>query len=73
MIRGHPLLGHAGQGERAGLLAPALEEYQRALENCAAPGVVRDALRDLEMIQAVGVAGLEPAFKLLESKLPMSF
>jgi hypothetical protein len=34
---------------------------------CAAPGVVRDALRDLEMIQAAGVEGLEPVFELLES------
>ncbi len=56
----------AQEGERAGLLAPALEEYRRALENCTAPGVVRDALRDLEMIRAAGVEGLEPAFELLE-------
>jgi hypothetical protein len=34
---------------------------------CAAPGVVQDALRDLEMIQAAGVEGLEPVFELLES------
>lgn len=57
----------AEEGERAGLLAPALDEYRQALENCAAPGVVRDALRDLEMIRAAGVDGLEPAFELLES------
>jgi hypothetical protein len=57
----------AEEGERAGLLAPALAEYQRALENCAAPGVVRDALHDLETIRAAGVEGLEPAFELLES------
>ena len=56
----------AEEGERAGLLAPALEEYGRALENCAALGVVRDALRDLELIRAAGVEGLEPAFELLE-------
>ncbi len=56
----------AREGERTGLLAPALEEYRRALENCAAPGVVRDALRDLEMIQAAGMAGLEPVFELLQ-------
>jgi tetratricopeptide (TPR) repeat protein len=60
----------AQENERAGLLAPALEEYRRALENCAAPGVVRDALRDLEMIQAAGVEGLEPAFELLEGASP---
>jgi tetratricopeptide (TPR) repeat protein len=60
----------AQEGEWAGLLAPALEEYQRALENCAAPGVVQDAFRDLEMIRAAGVEGLEPAFALLESARP---
>jgi hypothetical protein len=49
------------------LLAPALEEYRRALENCAAPGVVRDALRDLELIRTAGTEGLEPAFELLQS------
>ncbi|MBC8447743.1 MAG: tetratricopeptide repeat protein [Chloroflexi bacterium] len=56
----------AEEDEREALLAPALEEYQRALEICAAPGVVRDALHDLEMIRAAGIAGLEPVFKLLE-------
>jgi tetratricopeptide (TPR) repeat protein len=56
----------AEESQRAGLLAPALEEYRRALENCAAPGVVQDALRDLEMIRAAGIEGLEPAFELLE-------
>ena len=47
-------------------LAPALAEYRRAVENCAAPGVVQDALRDLETIQAAGMAGLEPVFELLQ-------
>jgi hypothetical protein len=28
-------------------------------------GFVRDALRDMEMIQAAGVAGLEPTLELL--------
>jgi tetratricopeptide (TPR) repeat protein len=60
----------AEEGQRPGLLAPALAEYRRALRNCAAPGVVRDALRDLEMIRAAGVEGLEPAFELLGSELP---
>jgi tetratricopeptide (TPR) repeat protein len=60
----------AQENERAGLLALALAEYRRALENCAAPGVVRGALRDLEMIHAAGVEGLEPAFELLESARP---
>ena len=60
----------AEEDERPGLLAPALEEYRRALENCAAPGVVRDALHDLEIIRAADVEGLEPAFELLESARP---
>jgi hypothetical protein len=55
----------AGEGERAGLLAPALAEYRRALGICAAPGVVHDALRDLEMIQGAGIEGLKPVFELL--------
>jgi len=38
-----------------------------ALENCVAPGV-GEALQNLEMIQAAGVEGLEPAFELLESR-----
>jgi hypothetical protein len=54
------------EGERATLLAPALAEYRQVLENCATPGIVRDALRDLEMIRAAGIEGLEPAFKLLQ-------
>ncbi|MBN1813375.1 MAG: tetratricopeptide repeat protein, partial [Anaerolineae bacterium] len=52
---------------RAALLVPALAEYRRALEICAAPGVVRDALCDLEVIRAAGVEGLEPALDLLEA------
>ena len=39
------------------------------MDNCAAIGVVRDALHDLEMIRAAGVDGLEPVFELLESSL----
>jgi len=31
---------------------------------------VRDALRDLELIRAAGIAGLEPVFALLEETLP---
>jgi hypothetical protein len=60
----------AEAGRRPGLLAPALDGYRRALENCATPGVVRDALRDLELIRAAGVEGLEPAFELLRGALP---
>jgi tetratricopeptide (TPR) repeat protein len=54
------------EGERAALFAPALTEYGHALENCSAPGVVSDALHDLELIQAAGVQGLQPVFELLE-------
>jgi hypothetical protein len=56
----------AEENEQVELLAPALAEYQRALEICAAPGVVRDALWDLEMICAAGIEGLETAFELLQ-------
>ena len=59
----------AEESERAELLAPALAEYRRALEIAAAPGIVHDALRDLELIRAAGVGGLKPAFDLLESVL----
>lgn len=57
----------ADGNKRPDLLAPALEEYRRALEITAAPGVVQDAIRDLELIQAAGIEGLEPAFELLEN------
>ncbi|HOU12812.1 MAG TPA: tetratricopeptide repeat protein [Anaerolineae bacterium] len=56
-------------GEKRTLLVPALVEYRRALDITSAPGVVRDALRDLELIRAAGVEGLEPAFELLEGAL----
>jgi hypothetical protein len=57
------------EDNRVELLAPALVNYQCALEICAAPGVVKDALRDLELIRAAGVEGLEPVFELLEGPL----
>ncbi len=57
----------ADENQRPELLAPALAEYRRALAITAAPGVVQDALRDLELIQAAGIEGLEPVFELLES------
>ena len=37
------------------------------LEITAAPGVVQDAIRNLELIQAAGIEGLEPVFELLEN------
>lgn len=55
--------------KRADLLAPTLTEFERALEITAAPGVVHDALRDLELIRNAGVEGLEPVFALLERAL----
>jgi tetratricopeptide (TPR) repeat protein len=55
------------ESKRPDLLAPALEEYRRALDITAAPGVVQDAIRDLELIQAAGIEGLDPVFELLES------
>jgi hypothetical protein len=57
----------ADESQRPDLLAPALEEYRRALDITAAPGVVQDAIRDLELIQAAGIEGLEPVFELLEN------
>ena len=54
---------------RPELLIPALAEYQKALKVCDAPGVIRQALHNLELIQAAGIEGLEPVFKLFESKL----
>lgn len=55
--------------QRPNLLASALTEYRRALDITAAPGVMRDALHDLELIHATGIEGLEPAFALLEAAL----
>jgi len=59
----------AEKGERTDLLAPALAEYRHALEITSAPGIVQDALRDLEMIRAASIEGLEPVFELLEGAL----
>jgi len=55
--------------ERIGLLTAALAEYKQALRICPAPGVVQDAIRDLELIRAASVEGLEPVFELLQSHL----
>jgi tetratricopeptide (TPR) repeat protein len=51
------------------LLAPALAEYRHALAITSAPGVVREVLRDLELIRDAGIEGLEPVFALLEQAL----
>jgi tetratricopeptide (TPR) repeat protein len=55
--------------KQAELLTPVLMEYHRALDITTAPGVVRDVLRDLELIRAAGIEGLEPVFELLEGVL----
>ena len=51
---------------RSRLLAPALAEYQRALDTCSAKGIVQDAIRDLELVRAAGIEGLKPVSALLE-------
>ena len=51
------------------LLIPVLEAYRRALQITSAPGVIQDALHDLELIRAAGVESLEPVFELLEEAL----
>ncbi len=51
------------------LLIPTIAEYRRALAITSAPGIMRDALRDLELITAAGVKGLEPVFELLAGAL----
>jgi tetratricopeptide (TPR) repeat protein len=60
------LTGQPGN-ELPKLLAPALAEYRRALDICSAPGVVHDALWNLEMIRDAGIEGLEPIFDLLKN------
>ncbi len=56
----------AGEEGRAGLLAPAIAEYERALGNCAGCGIVVAALRDLEQMQAAGLEGLDSVMRVLE-------
>jgi len=41
-----------------------LRAVSRAVEICAAPGIVRGAIRRLEVVRETGVAGLEPVFEL---------
>ncbi|MCP4544661.1 MAG: tetratricopeptide repeat protein [Chloroflexi bacterium] len=55
--------------QRADLLDSVLTEYRHALEITSAPRIVQDAIRDLELIRAAGIEGLEPVFELLESAL----
>jgi hypothetical protein len=51
------------------LLTKAIAEYRRAIDTCAAHGVIRDFLHYLELIRAAGIEGLEPVFELLEGAL----
>ncbi len=53
-------------GNRTELLAPGLVEYRRALEITSAYGAVADARRDLELLRAAGIDGLQPVSDLLE-------
>ncbi|MBN2002855.1 MAG: tetratricopeptide repeat protein [Anaerolineae bacterium] len=55
--------------QRNSLLAPACAEYCQAMEISSVAGVLRDALRNLELIRDAGIAGLEPVFELLEGTL----
>lgn len=60
------------EGLRGGLLQPAITEYERALDNTNASGIVKDTLLDLKMIRSANVVGLDNVFKLLESSLKES-
>jgi hypothetical protein len=60
--------GWANARVRGKLLAQLLAEYQQALGNCSAQGIVQDAIRNLEQIQAAGIEGLEPVFELLQGR-----
>jgi tetratricopeptide (TPR) repeat protein len=59
-------LNWSKENQRVGLLVPVVDAYQRALEVCDAPGIIRDVLRALKMVRAANVSGLEPVFDLLE-------
>ena len=59
-----------GDGDRAALLAPALEEYDRALATCPGAGIVAATISDLDCLAAGGIVGLEPAKARLEAVLP---
>ena len=53
--------------ERARLLQPTLETYQRATGIFAGPIILKDTLRDLRYLrQSAGCEGLEPVIQLLE-------
>jgi tetratricopeptide (TPR) repeat protein len=62
-------LGWAQTPIRIELLGPATQAYHQALSICSAKGVVQDAIRDLELIRAAGIEGLEPVFDLLEGAI----
>ena len=62
--------GWGDERDRAGLLEPALAEYDRALATCPGAGIVAATIRDLDFLAAGGVVGLEPAKTRLEAVLP---
>ena len=54
-------------GERARLLQPTLETYQRAMGIFAGPTILKNTLRDLGYLrQSAGCEELEPVIQLLE-------
>jgi tetratricopeptide (TPR) repeat protein len=57
----------ADASERMELLAGALAEYRRALDDASARDLALHPLRDLELIRAAGIEGLAPLFGLLKS------
>jgi tetratricopeptide (TPR) repeat protein len=62
--------GWANPVEREGLLSPALSALQRALAVSAAPGMVREFMREhVWQLQRAGVQGLEPIAIVLERVL----
>ncbi len=62
--------GWAQEDQRPVLLAPALEEYDRAVATCPGAGIVAATIRDLDRIEAAGGVGVEPARQRLRDALP---
>ncbi len=61
--------GWIEKNERGKLLVPALKEYQRASDICDAPGIIQNALQDLELMHVAGIEGLESVVRFLNNKL----
>lgn len=45
--------------EHEELLAPAIDEYRKAMSLCNAKGIVNDVVRDIQIIQSAGISNLE--------------